>query len=112
MGDEPASLYLFREVDTGMIKVGVSSDPLRRLRNIQVGNASPIELLALVGGDSRAMALWAERLWKDKFVTSHKRGEWYHPTDDVLLAAETLEADWKSRAPTLRAGVPFFGDLG
>jgi len=102
-------MYLMRETDTGLIKVGVATSLFKRLKAIQTGNASPVELLAIVGAESKAEAHGAERLWKHKFRASHKRGEWYRPTPDLLEVALALEAYWKDRTPMLEAGVPFFG---
>lgn len=74
--DPDMFVYAMREVDTGKIKIGISRDPQRRMRQLQTGNSSKLELIALqpaIDGyeDERVAHL------KAKHLQIH--GEWYEP---------------------------------
>ena len=76
---EVESVY-FIEAANGLIKIGRSTDPLRRLRGLQTG--SPVQLrmvLVLTGlGVADEMAL------HDRFAEYRSHGEWFHPGPDLI----------------------------
>jgi hypothetical protein len=63
----------------GPIKVGVAVAPQRRLQSHQAPNPQELSLLKVVPGDYRREA----RIKKDLKPWCQK-GEWYHPTPEVL----------------------------
>lgn len=74
-------LYVIRAVGTNLVKVGVSGDVERRLRQLQAG--SPVELRVeerIVG--TRTTEAHAHRLLKQHGF--HRHGEWFELTSDQV----------------------------
>lgn len=61
--------------DSGLCKFGFSGEPTRRLKSLQTGSSSRLELVhsVLVEGDVREM----ERLLHREFGHKRVRGEWF-----------------------------------
>ena len=65
-------VYLIANEDRTQVKIGVSTNPERRLRTLSTANACALHLLyQVVGGRS------AEKALHDKFKKHHIRNEWY-----------------------------------
>jgi len=71
-------VYLMSNQAGTELKIGLSSNPERRLRTLSTANAHPLCLLYLVvGGRSLERALHA------KFKQYHIRNEWYSSCSDI-----------------------------
>lgn len=65
-------IYFVENVDSGHIKIGWASDPIRRIADMQTGNPSHLVLLATMeGGESIESSL------HERFQCLHYRGEWF-----------------------------------
>lgn len=69
-------VYLIREVGSSFVKVGVASDPSRRLSDLQTGNPRRLEIVwTIPGGYDLERALHS---WFDKY---RAEGEWFEDFD-------------------------------
>ena len=67
-------VYAIREKDTGNIKLGISRDPQKRLRQLQTGNSSALELVAYHKAENR----FTDERELHADAALHKiRGEWF-----------------------------------
>lgn len=67
-------VYAIRERETGKVKLGISKDPERRLKQLQTGNSSQLELVAYRKADNG----YADEAECHKLNDSaHVRGEWF-----------------------------------
>ena len=67
-------VYMIRELSTGNIKIGISQDPERRLRQLQTGNSSKLELVACAKAENRYEdEMNLHRMVENMLV----RGEWF-----------------------------------
>lgn len=74
----------------GPVKIGLARDPWSRLKELQVGNAEPLELLGHTPAcDARSLEQELHR----RFSDSHKRGEWFDVTPDMYREIEKLCGD-------------------
>lgn len=79
--------YAIRNADTGLIKLGMSKDPKRRLRQLATASASRLELLwSHEGGSS------LETFLHRRFAARHVRGEWFDFTDVDAMNLLTVAA--------------------
>ena len=67
-------VYAIREKDTGNIKLGISRDPESRLRQLQTGNSSELELVAFRKAENRFAD---ERALHADAEAYRLRGEWF-----------------------------------
>jgi len=74
-------VYAIRSRDTGLIKLGMSRDPKRRLRDLSTASSSELELLWSHGG-----GLSLEAFLHRYFTARHVRGEWFDFTDVDAVA--------------------------
>ena len=71
----------------GPIKIGLSSNPVQRVHDLQVGNPEELTLLAvMVGEESEEARLHA------RFSKHHIRGEWFKPSDSIWSLIDRLNA--------------------
>ncbi len=71
-------VYYIREVNgEGRVKIGVSQNPTKRLGDIQVCNASELELHRMLGPMSRLEAYAVERNIHAAAKQFRIRGEWF-----------------------------------
>jgi hypothetical protein len=68
------SLYFIQSDVTGMIKIGRSKNPLKRLKQLQTGNANKLKLIAFFEGLG-----WREKLLHESLKDWSKEGEWFDP---------------------------------
>jgi len=71
------TVYLYAMSAGHEIKLGVSSDPDRRQKDMQTGNAKDIELLWRLGPVGRAEAFKLEKQLHRKCKRFNVRGEWF-----------------------------------
>ena len=75
-------VYAIRELDSGRIKLGISIDPSRRLKQLQTGNSSKLELVAYKKADNRFND---EKKLHDMAKDFNIRGEWFDGNVSTLL---------------------------
>ena len=68
-------VYAIRECDTGNIKLGISRDPEQRLKQMQTGNSSRLELVGYREAKNRFKD---ERALHFKAADYRIRGEWFN----------------------------------
>lgn len=70
-------VYFIREGQ--MVKIGRSTDPSARLRDLSVSNHRQLEMLATIPGDNKR-----EKALHRRFAKHHIRGEWFHLSGPIL----------------------------
>jgi len=78
--EEILYVYAIREVNTGHIKLGISKDPQTRLKQLQTGNSSRLELVAYC---EAKQGFRDERASHEENADYHIHGEWF--TAEVKL---------------------------
>lgn len=82
---KPDYIYIIRQGDTRLFKIGVSNNPERRLKNLQTGNPHDLKILKQFRCDVPAYG--AERIIHAHLKDMHARGEWFDiPTDDKVVS--------------------------
>lgn len=71
-------VYVIREVEGEYVKVGLASNPQRRLAEVQVGNPRPLELLYISQLLSSAEAFALETQLHRQHAPFGATGEWFH----------------------------------
>jgi hypothetical protein len=73
-------VYLIQAGNTNFVKIGVSFEPQRRLRDLQTSHYEELKIVAFKeGGKDDELRLHI------KFKDSHVRGEWFKFSDDIKL---------------------------
>lgn len=78
-------IYFIRDKLTGLVKIGYSTEPWRRLNKIQADCPGELEMIALVAG-----TLATEQALHEAFRGSRFRGEWF--TFDGVVEAYVSDA--------------------
>lgn len=71
---KPCRVYFIRAVNTRMFKVGISSDPRRRLKEMQIGSPAKLVLTRNVACSNAADV---ERKIHECFAKYRSHGEWF-----------------------------------
>jgi hypothetical protein len=89
-------LYFIQCGEAGPIKIGASSRPLNRLRDLQVANPAPLKLLAHIHtAPSEERRLHAE-------LNAHRvRGEWFEPHPEVLAVVDLVASTREPWVPRI-----------
>lgn len=90
-----SSVYFIRCTASGLIKIGLSENPWKRLSKMQSDSPGQLEMLGVVGGD-----IVTEAELHDRFSASRLRGEWFNPTDDLVAFVQDLPAPVGERRKT------------
>ena len=69
-------IYAIKEVETGAVKIGISCDPLKRIKTLQTGNSSRLEIVAIRHAPN---GLADERAAHERLKDFRVRGEWFSP---------------------------------
>lgn len=77
---KPLFVYAIREVNTGNIKIGISANPESRLKQLQTGNSSQLELVTFIEAKDRFKTEKELHLLN---VDKHIRGEWFDATTTI-----------------------------
>lgn len=83
-GSQPTRIYAIRCTDTGIVKIGHSKDPARRLRHLQTGSPTRLEIIL-----DEAATLWHEAVLHERYAARRKHGEWFSLTErqvDEIIA--------------------------
>ncbi|MHB8330767.1 MAG: GIY-YIG nuclease family protein [Candidatus Dormibacteria bacterium] len=78
-------VYFIQRGQDGAIKIGTSTDPLERLRDLQVAHEVELRLLLTIEGDAIM-----EGMIHDVCIQHRLRGEWFGPHPFVLGLIEAL----------------------
>ena len=66
-------LYFIQSDVTGMIKVGRSKDPVKRLKQLQTGNPNKLKLIASFENSG-----WKEKIIHERLEKWSEQGEWFN----------------------------------
>ena len=85
---KPDVYFVRSDSPTGEIKIGQSTFPQDRVRNLQTAHPFLLEIVGLVpeGGEE------LERELHERFDHLRLRGEWFRPGADLWAYIESLEA--------------------
>jgi Meiotically up-regulated gene 113 len=72
-------IYFIQAGRYGPVKIGISKNPRKRLRALQVPNPKPLTLLGVMEGDSDT-----EKEVHREFRNSRIRGEWFSISPELL----------------------------
>ena len=67
------NLYIIQSDKSGMIKIGRSKDPNKRLKQLQTGNPNKLKLIA----SFKDMG-WREKLLHERLSEWSEQGEWFN----------------------------------
>ena len=82
-----AYVYFVQAINSGMIKIGFSNNPNRRLRSLATGSAEPLQLLgSFLANPSDEKAL------HNRFGHLREIGEWFRADHDLLTFIEQSTA--------------------
>jgi hypothetical protein len=81
-----ASVYFVQVGDEGPVKIGVTSNPDKRLSQLQTANYEDLNLRVVIGGDPSV-----EARYHALFEPERIRGEWFAPTPDLLAEIAWLQ---------------------
>jgi len=79
--DSAGYVYFIQDGTTGRIKIGKSENPEARLDSLQTANAGVLTLLVKLYTQNMGND---EKYYHKKFQTSHIRGEWFLPSQELL----------------------------
>lgn len=78
-----AYLYIIKNMDSGNIKIGVGSDPIHRLKQLQTGSDSELSLVYTSFVCSNAFNL--ETDVHKHYKNNHVRGEWFNVNENEVI---------------------------
>lgn len=84
----------FAQAESGPIKIGFSTNPSRRIANIQTTLPERLVLIAAVRGTMRTELFFHHRL-----AAHNITGEWFQPHDDVLQAIWLVQTRGEESVP-------------
>lgn len=76
------TIYLIKSLDNGYYKIGISKNPIKRLKQLQTGNSS---LLEIVKEYKSEYANYIEKVLHRQFNSYRKEGEWFELSLDIQL---------------------------
>ena len=82
--DKETYIYFFQSVDTGRIKIGLSKDPKKRMKQLQTSER--LFLLHAIKGTR-----WLESNLHDRFAHLRIHGEWFEPAQELFDYIEQLQ---------------------
>jgi len=99
---ENCYVYLIQETFTGAIrgecavKIGLAIDPLRRVKELQTGNARRLHLLMKIGPMSDMRAVSIERKLHRRFKKWRLVGEWFEPCVIKMMQSHTSDIEYET----------------
>ena len=93
--DTKKYVYFIQNGVGGPIKIGVTNNPLNRLRALQTGSPWPYILLGVVSDQSGlpSSARYYEQWLHKKFARFRLDGEWFDPVPEVLAFIKDPHSD-------------------
>ena len=76
------------------VKIGIAVDPLRRIRELQTGNARRLHLLMKIGPMSEKLAAATERKLHKRFKKWRLVGEWFEPCVIKMMQSHTNDIEY------------------
>ncbi|MEX0611216.1 MAG: GIY-YIG nuclease family protein, partial [Pirellulales bacterium] len=73
-------VYFIEAIGRNEIKIGTSSEPEKRLLELQTGNGSQLELLGMMGGNRTVECEIHDRFQQYRV---RQAGEWFYGADEV-----------------------------
>src|SRR5262245_15665023 len=70
-------VYLVTTKTDTPVKVGITTDPVNRLSELQVGNFNPLRIHCLWWLPGRRVSARVEQAFKENFREKNVRGEWF-----------------------------------
>lgn len=90
-------LYIIRAVNTGHVKIGVSTNPFSRLKELQTSNPYTLKISLIFDTDEQAFKL--EKKLHSFFNKSKMRGEWFDNVTDeeiiTFIGSKAIQANIK-----------------
>jgi len=83
-------VYLIQEDFIGLVKIGITSDPIRRMNHLQISCPQKLTLIDCVEVEN---ASCYEARLHAKFSEKHYGGEWFRLSVEDI---ETLRIEWES----------------
>lgn len=74
MPNDMNKIYLIKSLNEGLYKIGVSKNPNKRLKEVQTGNPSPVEIVQLYETDN---AYKIESTLHNRYSHYNTHGEWF-----------------------------------
>lgn len=72
------------------VKIGVSDEPVNRLKNLRTANPRRIAIEAIYSFKSREVAMVFESLFHEKYSRKNISGEWFSYDDNMLDEIEVV----------------------
>lgn len=89
------SVYFIGSVETGHTKIGISANPVERLRRLQAATPLTLVLMAQIevpGQSQRRHAQAVERKLHHRYARQHVRGEWFEMSDQLSRDIADIKA--------------------
>ncbi len=67
-------VYLLQSSESGLYKIGVSKNPVKRIKQLQTGNA---EKISMINSYKTDIPFILEKSLKNFYITYHVKGEWF-----------------------------------
>lgn len=71
-------IYFVLDTVNNAVKIGYSTNPKRRIHNLQSSTINPLKLIHTLQGDVKSEYELQERFWRDKI-----KNEWFNYSDDI-----------------------------
>ncbi len=81
----PSFVYFIANRGQGTVKIGISTDPEKRLSQLQTSNHDQLEILAVMEADERT-----EGLLHRRFKSHRLSGEWFTLSPEILGFIQNL----------------------
>lgn len=82
-------VYFVQGMSGGAIKIGYSTDPELRLKNLQTSYPDTLKILCLIPGNEKR-----EKSYHDRFYKYRLNGEWFTPDKFILDVIEQLKVKY------------------
>lgn len=98
-------IYLIKSLNEGVYKIGVSKNPNKRLKALQTGNPSPVEILYLYETEN---AYKIEKSLHNRYSHFNTHGEWFELSiKEETSFMETCASIEKMFSDLKKLGNPF-----
>lgn len=106
MSEPSTRIYFIQPVDGGLIKIGKADDPVKRLRDLQIG--CPVRLRLCKHYEAEA---FMERRLHLMFAAWREHGEWFRPHPALAALAAAQPDPSLENEPIDLTGVDFCKDV-
>jgi hypothetical protein len=81
----------------GFIKIGLAGCIEKRIRDLQIGSAVPLECVGYIETDDTPQAISIERELHDRFEKWRHHGEWFAESDEIRALIAERATPWPYR---------------